>query len=47
MAVFAWQHQNLRNGLRVRVTGKFAKVKRVGQHTFYNEIEAQRIDMLR
>jgi len=47
VAVFAWKHQGLRDGLRVRVTGKFAKVKQVGRYTFYNEIEAQRIEVLR
>ncbi|MDR7434527.1 MAG: hypothetical protein QN189_05295 [Armatimonadota bacterium] len=47
VAVFAWRHQGLRNGLRVRVVGRFDKMKRVGQYTFYNEIEAQRIEVLR
>jgi hypothetical protein len=27
ITVFAWPHQGLRNGLRVRVTGSFARVK--------------------
>ena len=47
VAVFAWKHQGLRNGLRVSVTGRFAMVKRVGRYTFYNEIEAQQIRALR
>ncbi len=44
VSVFAWQHRGLRNGLRVRVVGRFDKVKRVGRYTFHNEIEAQRIE---
>jgi hypothetical protein len=46
VAVFAWGHQGLRDGLRVRVTGVFQKVRRVGRYVFYNEIEAQRIERL-
>jgi DNA polymerase III alpha subunit len=46
VSVFTWEHQGLHNGLRVRVTGMFAKVKRVGRYTFYNEIQAQRIEAL-
>jgi hypothetical protein len=44
VSVFAWEHQGLRNGVRVRIIGMFAKVKRVGRYTFYNEIQAQRIE---
>lgn len=44
VAVFAWGHRGLRDGLRVRVTGVFQKVRRVGRYTFYNEIEARRIE---
>ncbi|MDR7414960.1 MAG: hypothetical protein QN193_02410 [Armatimonadota bacterium] len=47
VAVFAWGRQRLQDGLRVRVTGVFQKVRRVGRYTFYNEIEAQRIERLR
>lgn len=46
VAVFVWGHRGLRDGVRVRVTGVFQRVRRVGPFTFYNEIEAQRIDVL-
>ena len=46
VSVFAREHQGLHNGLRVRVTGTFDKVKRVGRYTFYNEIQAQGIETL-
>ncbi len=47
VAVFVWGHQGLSNGKRVRVTGMFQKVKRVGQYTFYNEISADQVELLR
>ena len=37
----------LKNGLRVRVTGAFAATKHVGQYTFHNEIEARQIQVLK
>ena len=46
ISVFAWEHQGLHDGLRVRVTGTFDKVKRVGRYTFYNEIQARGIETL-
>ena len=46
VSVFAREHQGLHNGLQVRVTGTFEKVKRVGRYTFYNEIQAQGIEKL-
>jgi hypothetical protein len=47
ISVFAWKHQGLKNGLRVRATGTFAATKRVGQYIFHNEIEAQQIRVLK
>jgi hypothetical protein len=38
--VFVWGHSKVKMGQRVKVTGTYQKVKRMGQHTFYNEIEA-------
>ena len=46
VGVFAWGHRGLREGARVRVTGVFQRVRRVGRFTFYNEIEVRRIDIL-
>jgi hypothetical protein len=46
VSVFAWKHQGLKNGLRVRIMGTFVATKRVGQYTFHNEIEAQQIQTL-
>ncbi len=45
--VFIWGHQGLSNGQKVRVQGIYQRVKRVGRYTFYNEIEAWRIQILR
>lgn len=47
VAVFAWKHQGLSNGLRVRVVGTFSRVKRVGGYIFYNEIEVRNVAMLK
>jgi cytochrome c-type biogenesis protein CcmE len=41
VAVFAWPHQGLRNGLRVRVTGTFFRLKT------YGFIKAQRAVVVR
>jgi DNA polymerase III alpha subunit len=46
VSVFVWKHQGLRNGLRVRVVGSFAKVRRVGGYIFYNEIQATSIGII-
>lgn len=46
VAVFAWGHRGLRDGQRVRVTGVFQRIRRVGRYTFYNEIEARRVEVL-
>jgi hypothetical protein len=46
VSVFVWKHQGLHNSERVKVTGKFVKVKHVGQYTFHNEIEATQIQVL-
>lgn len=47
LSVFVWERQGLRDGQRIRVTGTFAKAKRVATYTFGNEIQAHRIDVLR
>jgi hypothetical protein len=47
VAVFVWGHLGLENGRRVRVIGKFQKVKQVGPYTFYNEISADKVVLLR
>jgi len=47
VAVFAWGHLGLKDGLRVRVSGVFQRVKRVGRYTFYNEISADKIQLLK
>jgi hypothetical protein len=41
--VFVWGHSKVKMGQRVKVTGTYQKVKRMGLHTFYNEIEAMEI----
>jgi hypothetical protein len=41
--VYVRKHPKLRNGEKVKVTGTYRKVKRVGRYTFYNEIEATEI----
>jgi hypothetical protein len=41
--VFIWGHGAVSSSDAVRVTGTFHRVKRVGQSTFYNEIEASRV----
>lgn len=46
VSVFIWKHQGLRDGIRVRVIGTFSKVRRVGRYTFFNEIEARRIEVV-
>jgi DNA polymerase III alpha subunit len=46
VSVFVWKHAGLGNGANVRITGKFQREKHVGRYTFYNEIQAARIDRL-
>jgi len=41
--IFVWGHSKLKQGQKVKVTGTYRKVKRVGRYTFYNEIEAMEI----
>jgi len=43
ITIYTRGHPGIRNGDRVEVIGLFQQVKRVGQYTFYNEIEAQNI----
>jgi hypothetical protein len=38
--VFVRQHPKLKKEEKVKVTGTYRKVKKVGRYTFYNEIEA-------
>jgi hypothetical protein len=44
--VFVWGKSKLHGGQKVRVTGIYHKVMRVGQSTFRNEIEATEIQEL-
>ncbi len=44
--VFVWGKSKLHGGEKVRVTGKYYKVKKVGKYTFRNEIEATEIQEL-
>ncbi|HEV2283794.1 MAG TPA: DUF3761 domain-containing protein [bacterium] len=46
VSVFAWKYQGLHEGERVRVIGAFKKVSHVGAYTFYDEIQAQKIEAL-
>jgi hypothetical protein len=43
MTVFSYGSPQVRDGDRVQVEGTFLKVKRVGLHTFQNQVEARRI----
>ena len=45
--VFIWEHHPIKRGDKVRVGGKFAKVKRVGPYTFFDEIEAYEIKVIK
>ena len=44
LTVFVWGQSKLKQGQKVKVTGTYRKVKRVGRSTFYNEIEATEIE---
>jgi hypothetical protein len=46
VTIFSWGHPDLKTGDRVEVTGIFQRVKRVGQYTFYNEIEAKAVHVI-
>ncbi len=43
LTIFVWGHSKFKQGQKVKVTGTYRKVKRVGRSTFYNEIEATEI----
>jgi hypothetical protein len=43
LTIFVWGQTKLKQGQKVKVTGTYRKVKRVGRYTFYNEIEATEI----
>jgi hypothetical protein len=47
VAVFARGHLGLKDGLRVQVSGVFQRVKQVGRYTFYNEISADKVQLLK
>jgi hypothetical protein len=44
LTIFVWGQPKLKQGQKVKVTGTYRKVKRVGRYTFYNEIEATEIE---
>jgi len=46
VAVFSRGTPEVRDGQRVQVEGFFHKVKRVGKHTFRNQVDAKRIRVL-
>ncbi|TMI82329.1 MAG: hypothetical protein E6H04_04970 [Bacillati bacterium ANGP1] len=46
VSVFVWKRAGLGNGANVRITGKFQREKHVGRYTFYNEIQAERVERL-
>lgn len=43
LTVFTWGHPRLNSGDRVQVTGIFEQPKRVGPHTFRNQVGAKEI----
>jgi len=47
VAVFARGHLGLKDGLQVQVIGVFQRVKQVGRDTFYNEISADKVQLLK
>jgi hypothetical protein len=47
VAVFARGHLGLKDRLRVQVSGVFQRVKQVGRYTFYNEISADKVQLLK
>ena len=46
VTVFAYGTPAVKDGSRVQVEGTFLKVKRVGKHTFQNQVDAARITPL-
>ena len=46
LKVFSWGQPAITPGDRVEVQGRFQKERRVGRHTFTNEVEAVRIRKL-
>lgn len=44
--VFSYGTPEIKDGQRVRVEGIFHKIKRVGTHTFENQVDARRIRVL-
>jgi hypothetical protein len=44
LTIFVWGQPKLKQGQKLKVTGTYRKVKRVGRYTFYNEIEATEIE---
>jgi len=41
VTVFSYGTPDVRDGQRVQVEGRFHKVKRVGKHTFHNQVDAR------
>jgi hypothetical protein len=46
VAIFAWEHQGLSNGYRVRVTGQFRKDEQVALYTRRHQVASLRIEVL-
>ncbi len=44
--VFSYGVPEVKNGKRVQVEGTFLKIKRVGQYTFQNQVDARQIRIL-
>jgi predicted small secreted protein len=47
VAIYSHSTLGLSNGMKVNVEGPFWKVKKVGEYTFYNEIEAASVNPIR
>jgi DNA polymerase III alpha subunit len=47
ISVFSFGYKGLKNGEKVKVTGEFYQVKRVGRYTFYNEINMKDYSVLK
>ena len=43
LSVFSWGNPGIKEGQNVSISGIYQKVKRVGNYTFYNEVEAKTI----
>ncbi len=46
MTVFSWRHLGIKIGEHVLVSGIFRQVKRVGDRTFYNQVDADSVSAL-